>query len=160
MKTYDHIIRCTLLIIAVIIGFFIIRAWMVPDSFGIQGSYSYAYYRANSAAEQAARPTVYKGAAHCSACHEPQASMLQANAHADLDCESCHGSFTAHNNNTRGRMAASNTVDACMLCHAALDARPAQFPHIESLAAHTAEQGETLRPGMTCTDCHDPHAPM
>jgi hypothetical protein len=86
--------------------------------------------------------------------------MLQANAHAGLDCESCHGNFKAHNNNTKERMAVSDTVDACMLCHASLDARPAQFPHIESFAAHAAEQGETLLPGMTCATCHDPHAPM
>ena len=48
MKTYDHIIRFTLLIIVVIIGFFIIRTYMVPDTFGVHGSYTYAYYRADS----------------------------------------------------------------------------------------------------------------
>jgi len=160
MKAYDHIIRLTMFIIAVIIGFLIIRAGMVPDSFGVQGSYSYAYYRANSAIEQASLPVMHTGSEHCRACHEPQAAMLQDNAHAGLDCESCHGSFKAHNNNTKERMAVSDTVDTCMLCHATLEARPAQFPHIESLAAHTAEQGETLLPGMTCASCHDPHAPM
>jgi hypothetical protein len=160
MKAYDHIIRFTLLIIVVIIGFFIVRACMVPDTFGVQGSYTYAYYRADSATEQAALPAVYQGAGHCSACHAPQDLMLQANAHAGLDCESCHGSFKAHNNNTKERMAVSDTVDACMLCHADLSARPAQFPQIESFAAHVAQQGEELLPGMTCATCHDPHAPM
>lgn len=160
MKTYDHIIRFTLLIIVGIIGFFIVREYMVPDSFGVQGSYTYAYYRAESADEQAALPPAYQGTEHCAACHAPQASMLQANAHAQLDCESCHGSFKAHNNNTKDRMAVGDTVDACMLCHADLHARPVQFPQIESFAAHVAQQGEELLPGMTCATCHDPHAPM
>ncbi len=160
MKAYDHIIRFALLITAVIAGFFIIRARLVPESFGVQGSYSYAFYRADSADEQAALPAVHQGSAHCSACHAPQASLRQTNAHAGLECETCHGSFKAHNNNTKERMAVSGSVDACMLCHAALTARPAQFPQIDSFSAHVAQQNETLLPGMTCVTCHDPHAPM
>jgi hypothetical protein len=31
MKTYDHIIRFALLIIVVIVGFFIVRSYMVPE---------------------------------------------------------------------------------------------------------------------------------
>jgi hypothetical protein len=86
--------------------------------------------------------------------------MLQANAHAGLDCESCHGSFKAHNNNSKERMAVSGSDEACLLCHAELPARPAQFPQIGSLSAHVEQQNETLLPGMTCAACHDPHAPM
>lgn len=160
MKKYDHIIRFSLLIIAVIIGFLIARAYMLPDSIDVHGSYSYAYYRAESVDEQAALPAIYQGSEHCSACHEPQASLLEASGHIGLDCESCHGNFKAHNNNTLERMRIGNVTDTCMVCHAALDARPAVFPQIESLDAHVADQGETLLPGMTCATCHDPHAPM
>ncbi len=160
MKTYDHIIRFTLLAIVVILGFFIVRSFLVPDSFGVHGSYTYAYYRADSESEQADIPTVYQGPEHCSACHAPQAALLTANAHTELDCESCHGSFKAHNNNTKERMAISNPAENCLLCHAALDARPAEFPQIESFEAHLTDQGETLLPDMTCATCHDPHAPM
>ena len=77
MKTYDHIIRFSLLIIVVILGFFIVRTYMVPDTFGVHGSYTYAYYRAESETEQAARPAVYQGTEHCSACHATQAALTQ-----------------------------------------------------------------------------------
>jgi hypothetical protein len=160
MKTYDHIVRFTVLIIVVILGFFFVRSYLIPDSFGVHGSYTYAYYRADSEKEQASLPVVYQGAQHCNACHAPQAAILKGSGHATLDCESCHGSFKAHNNNTRGRMAVSETDDACMTCHAGLAARPAGFPQIAGFAEHAADQGETLRAGMTCTTCHNPHAPM
>lgn len=159
MKTYDHIIRFTLLIAAVIIGFCIIRTYMLPDSFGNHGSYSYAYCRADSADEQALLPVLHQGAKHCSACHTAQAALLGDNTHSQLSCESCHGGFRAHNNTTE-RMAIGNTTDTCLVCHVRLDARPAEFPQIDSLAAHVADQDEALLPGMTCTTCHDPHAPM
>jgi hypothetical protein len=160
MKTYDHIIRFALLIIVVIVGFFIVRSYKVPESFGNHGSYTYAYYRADSKIEQAAHTVVYQGTEHCSSCHAPQAADLAEGTHAALDCESCHGSFKAHNNNTTDRMAISDPIDTCMLCHEALNARPAEFPQIDSFAAHLSEQDETLQPDMSCADCHDPHVPM
>ena len=160
MKTYDHIIRFSLLIIVVILGFFIVRTYMVPDTFGVHGSYTYAYYRADAKIEQAALSVVYQGTEHCSACHASQAVTLNDSGHAALACETCHGSFKAHNNNTRERMAISDVVDSCMLCHEALNARPDDFPQIPSFAAHLANQDETLLPDMNCATCHDPHAPM
>jgi len=160
MKTYDHIVRFSLLVIAVIVGFFIIRAYMLPESFGTHGSYSYAYYRAESVNEQAALPAIHQGTEHCSACHVPQAALLAADSHANVNCESCHGSFKAHNNNTMDRMAIADTTEACLVCHLRLAARPGAFPQIDNFAAHLADQGETLTPDMSCSDCHDPHAPM
>jgi len=160
MKTYAHIIRFALLIIVVIIGFFIIQAYMVPDTFGVHGPYSYAYYRADSKAEQSALPVTYQGTEHCETCHAPQADIQKEGSHASLSCESCHGNFKAHNNNTKDRMAISDPVDNCMVCHEALNARPSEFPQINSFAAHLAEQDETLQPDMSCATCHDPHMPM
>ena len=160
MKTYNHIIRFALLIILVIIGFLIVRTSMVPDSFGNHGSYTYAYYRADSKDEQAALPAIYQGTEQCSSCHESQAAILADGTHAALDCESCHGSFKAHNNNTAERMTISDPVDACMTCHTRLNARPAEFPQINSFEAHLKDQGETILPGLTCSTCHDPHMPM
>ena len=160
MKTYDHIIRFTILVVVVIIGFLIMRAYLVPDSFGVHGSYTYAYYRADSEREQAALPLIYQGAQHCSSCHAPHRTLLDRGAHAMLDCESCHGNFKAHNNNTKERMAVTDPVSTCMLCHERLAARPADFPQIDSFAEHVAEQGDRLRQDTTCTTCHIPHAPL
>ena len=160
MKKYDHIIRFALLLSIVIPVFLIARTYMIPESFGVHGSYTYAYYRADSTNDQASRPATYQGTGHCSTCHEPQNTALKDGAHDALDCESCHGGFKAHNNNTSQRMAISDPVAICMLCHAALNARPAEFPQIASFEKHIADQEETLLPDMKCATCHDPHAPM
>jgi hypothetical protein len=66
----------------------------------------------------------------------------------------------AHNNNTSDRMTINDPVDSCLVCHQALNARPSEFPQIESFSAHLTQQDETLQPGMSCADCHDPHMPM
>ncbi len=160
MKTYDHIIRFALLIIVVIVGFCIVRTYMVPESFGNHGSYTYAYYRADSKIEQAARTVVYQGTEHCTACHAPEAATLAEGTHAALNCESCHGNFKAHNNNTPDRMAISDPIDTCMVCHEGLNARPSEFPQISSFAEHLTDQGEILQPDINCLTCHDPHMPM
>ena len=160
MKTYDHIITFALLIIFIILGFLFVRPYMIPDSFGNHGSYTYAYYRADSKTEKAARAVVYQGTEHCATCHDSQAAAQQEGAHAALDCESCHGGFRAHNNNTSDRMAISDPINTCMVCHEALNARPSEFPQIDSFAAHLSEQDAMLEPDMSCADCHDPHMPM
>lgn len=160
MKTYDHIIRFTILVIIVVLGFLIVRSSMVPESFGVHGSYTYAYYRAESENEQAARPIVYQDTQLCSSCHELQAATLSGGTHSTLNCESCHGNFKAHNNNTPERMAVTDTDETCLVCHAELSARPSTFPQISSFKDHMTEQGEELLPDMSCVTCHDPHEPM
>jgi hypothetical protein len=133
---------------------------MVPDSFGMHGPYAYAYYRADAKSELASLPAIHQGTDHCSACHPPEATTLEDGDHAALDCESCHGGFKAHNNNTDKRMVVNDPTKSCMLCHARLNARPADFPQIESFAAHVEDQGETLQDDMNCVTCHDPHMPL
>ena len=41
MGHFNHIIRLCVVLIAVVIGFFIVRGFFVPESFGTYGSYQY-----------------------------------------------------------------------------------------------------------------------
>ena len=160
MKHAQHIIRFVLVLAVIGIGFLVFRTWLVPDSFGIHNdSYMYGYHRGDSDAEQADLPVSYRGTARCATCHEAQATTVAAAAHRSLSCESCHGPMRGHNGNMP-RMLKDASPEACLVCHATLQARPASFPQIASFAAHMQQQGQPLEPGMTCLDCHDAHEPM
>ncbi len=160
MKHYNHIIRCILLLVIVVIGFFIARGALVPESFGVHGTYTYGYHRGDSAAEQADRYALYQGSTKCITCHAEQSLLWQPGRHAAVSCESCHGNWQAHNNNTSATIEKDNSVETCMLCHRKLNARPSTFPQIPEFGRHLADQDEQLQQGMLCVDCHDPHDPM
>jgi len=159
MKHNGHIIRLVVVLAAVAIGFFAVRSFMVPDSFGIQGDYTYGYHRAASDMEQAARPAIYQGPGKCRNCHEEQYLLWEAGEHAAAGCETCHGSWEAHNNNTKGAMKAEGSIESCMICHAMLEARPASVKQIGGLEQHVADTGRQLEPDMNCVSCHNPHDP-
>jgi len=70
MGHFNHIIRLCVVLIAVVIGFFIVRGFFVPESFGTYGSYQYGYHRGNSDAEQENMYALYQGTEKCAKCHE------------------------------------------------------------------------------------------
>jgi len=160
MKHYNHIIRFAIVLIIAVAGFFVMRGYLVQESFGIHGTYTYGYHRGNSDSEQAALPSLYQGPEKCKSCHEQQYTPWQAGAHAPVGCETCHGNWQAHNNNVKDKVQLTASIEACMLCHQQLGARPASFPQIPEIKAHVQEQDEEFSQGMSCSDCHDPHEPL
>lgn len=159
MKHTSHIIRFAVVLVAVIAGFFTLRSFLVPDSFGVQQDYTYGYHRGASDAEQAALPTLYTGSGKCSQCHAEATAAWQAGKHAAVACETCHGNWQAHNNNTKEKAGKDSTVQACMLCHGAVEARPADFPQIADMQKHVQDKGGSYEKGMLCVGCHSSHNP-
>jgi len=160
MKHYSHIIRFAVILILVGICFLLVRSFLVPDSFGIYGTYKYGFHRGDSDSEQAARPALYRGADKCIACHADQAAKILEGGHKFVTCEACHGVWQAHNSQTKAVVTKDISSDACLLCHKKLDARPKGFPQIEGLKKHMLEQEQDFEDGMACGDCHDSHEPM
>ena len=160
MKHTNHILRLVIILALIVAGFFAARGILVPDSFGTYGSYSYGYHRGNSDAEQAGLPPLFQGSGKCSKCHEEQFRSWQDAGHKTVGCESCHGNWQAHNNNTKDQVTKDASTDACLLCHQKLTARPADFPQITNFAQHVSEQDVELEKDMNCMECHDPHEPM
>ncbi|MCP4717557.1 MAG: hypothetical protein GY868_20745 [Deltaproteobacteria bacterium] len=160
MKHTGHIIRFIIILAVVGIAFIGVRSFLVPESFGIHGSYANGFHRGASDAEQAARPAQFQGTEKCSKCHEKQSALVSSASHATVPCETCHGPWMAHNNNTPETMKADGTIESCMLCHASLTARPADFAQIKNIQSHLTEQESEYEQGMTCLECHDPHEPM
>lgn len=160
MGHYSHVIRFCVLLLAVGIGFMGVRSLLVPESFGVHGSYIYGYHRADSDAEQAKLPVLYQGMGKCRECHQEQFEDLNSGDHATLACEACHGPWQAHNNNTKDIVPKDTSRESCLLCHRKLAARPAQFPQIVDYAQHMKDQEMELDPEASCTDCHSPHIPL
>jgi hypothetical protein len=159
MKHYNHVLRCAVIIGLAACVFLAVRSYLVPDSFGVHGSYTYGYHRAASDAEQATLPALYQGSDTCTSCHAAEHATWSGAGHAGVSCETCHGPWQAHNANTPDAMIADGSSDACLTCHGALPARPAAFPQIDSLEQHLREQRQDVTPEMTCTYCHHPHEP-
>jgi hypothetical protein len=160
MKHTGHIIRFAVVLVAAIAGFFTLRVIMVPDSFGVQGDYKYGYHRADSDAEQASLPLAYRGSKKCAECHADQTAAVAAGKHATVPCETCHGNWQAHNNNTKDRAGKDSSAEGCLLCHAAVEARPADFPQIGDFPKHVKDNGGEFENGMQCVSCHTPHSPL
>ncbi len=69
LNEISHILKAIAALILAAAGFFALRSLIVPDSFGVQHSYIYGYYRAAADAEQAAQPVLYQGSSACPGCH-------------------------------------------------------------------------------------------
>ncbi|MBN2106267.1 MAG: hypothetical protein JW832_02500 [Deltaproteobacteria bacterium] len=160
MNHTSHIIRFAVVLVAVIAGFFILRGFLVPDSFGVQGDYKYGYHRGASDAEQAALPALYTGSKKCAQCHAAETAEWQAGKHAGVECETCHGNWQAHNNNTKDKAGKDSSIEACLLCHGEVEARPADFPQIADMKKHVEDGGGAYEKGMLCVACHSAHSPQ
>ncbi len=159
MKNIDHIIRFAVLLLFAGAAFFLLRGILVPDSFGTDESYSYRYYRADSVEEQADLYPLYQDSKKCISCHDDQYHVWGTDSHREVSCETCHGPWQAHNNNTKDIMMADSSSDSCLLCHEWLDARPAEFPQVTDIKSHMIENGYKFEPSFSCISCHDPHEP-
>jgi hypothetical protein len=142
----QHVLRLAGLFLGGLLLFFGLRAWLVPDDFGV-----YGHYRARAIADNRSREPVFAGQAACLDCHEAEAAERQAGRHAGVRCEACHGPLAAHaEGRTDERPARPDVPALCLTCHLAGTGRPASFPQIVP-AEHAGDE--------PCTTCHRPHAP-
>jgi predicted CXXCH cytochrome family protein len=141
-----HVVRLAGLFLGGLVLFFLLRAWLVPDDFGV-----YGHYRARAIADNRRREPVFAGQAACLDCHEAQAAERQAGRHAQVRCEACHGPLAAHaEGRTDDPPARPDGRTLCVTCHEAGTGRPAAFPQVVP-ADHAGDE--------VCTSCHRPHAP-
>src|SRR5579862_4386604 len=91
LKESGHLVRLVLVLTAGLGIFLIVRAAIVPKSFGELG-----HYRAAAIDDVRARPISFAGRATCEICHEEVAKVKNQGKHAGLGCEACHGPSAAH----------------------------------------------------------------
>lgn len=145
-KDAEHLLRLALVFLAGVILFIVIRAVLVPRSFG-----QYGHYRGNAIAEIAAKQPVFAGHQTCESCHTDVSEMKSKGKHAGVNCEACHGALASHADDPTSVLPPKlDTLVLCVRCHAASTAKPKTFPQI------TEDHGA----GLPCETCHQPHSPQ
>lgn len=155
MNFYHHLTRAGLLLAGALIAFFIVRALLVPASFG-----KYGNFRGDNLAEQAAIPVNYGPPEVCATCHAEHVAKKEKGKHAGVPCQTCHGPVGDHvQEDGMKPMIINKTFTLCARCHQKLEARPAQFPQI-NIYNHLARAKLTIDGNeAVCLSCHNPHAP-
>jgi len=148
-----HNARLLLVVVIIVVGFFLVRAFLVPASFG-----KYGYYRGDNIEEQRNLPLVHLGSDFCKDCHETEYNDWQAGKHVTVNCEVCHGHWEIHNGRVK-TMTAVKSDDTCMICHQALTGRPEDFPQVVSLTHHIKDKEKPAEGAEACLSCHDSHKP-
>ena len=154
MEHREHIIRLLIVIVFVVVILFLVRWFLIPQSFG-----RYGHYRGDNVKEQMDLPLVYLESAFCKDCHEVQYNDWKDNGHSSVNCETCHGHWEIHNGRVK-TMTAIKSDDTCTMCHQKLTGRPDSFPQIVSFSKHIEEQEVSEEDILNCLDCHDPHVPL
>jgi uncharacterized CHY-type Zn-finger protein len=129
-----------------VVAFVVLRAAVVPKSFG-----EYGHYRGAAIAETAARPIAFSGHDACETCHSDVADLKKQGKHVVVACEACHGALARHTDDPASVTPPKlDTAVVCSRCHEANSAKPKGFPQVVT-ADHSG--------GLPCDTCHQPHKP-
>ncbi len=143
----QQLIPLAIIFAVMITSLLIVRAFLVPESFG-----EYGHYRADAVDEIMSQDITYAGYEACYDCHDEQYELKQNSHHANVSCEVCHGAAAAHiNEPDEFTPSAPRERGYCPLCHGYDPARPSGFPQIITVLHN---------PGQACISCHDPHNPQ
>jgi hypothetical protein len=146
-KDVEHLVRVAALFLGGLLLFLVLKAALVPETFG-----RYGHYRAGALDDARARPVAFAGGGACADCHGDALEALKQGKHAGVRCEACHGPLAAHAQAEDPAAAKPQrpTAELCPVCHAANVAKPAGFPQVQVK--------EHAEPG-TCLECHKAHQP-
>jgi Cytochrome c3 len=145
-KDIEHLIRLAVVMAIAVVAFVVLRATVVPKSFG-----QYGHYRGAAIAEIAARPVAFAGRDTCESCHTEVVDQKKLGRHIGLSCEACHGAQSKHADDPATVQPPKlDTAVICARCHEANSAKPKGFPQVVT-ADHSG--------GLACNTCHQPHRP-
>lgn len=123
-KDTEHLIRLAVVIIILLAVFVLLRAAVVPESFG-----QYGHYRGDAIAEIAGRTPAFAGHDVCEGCHTDVVDQL--GRHANVACEACHGAQGKHAHDPASvKPQLPDTAVICARCHEANSAKPKAFPQV------------------------------
>jgi hypothetical protein len=146
MKDAAHLFRLAGVFVAGLGVFLVVRAFLVPASFGL-----YGHYRADAIKDVAALPVVHAGHQACEACHVDVADLKKTGRHTGVNCEACHGPQGAHAADPGSiKPPRPDSAILCRRCHEANPAKPAKFPQVV-VKDHAGD--------VACNACHVPHNP-
>ena len=145
-KDSSYLLRLAALFAVGLIAFIVIRAAVIPKSFG-----QYGPYRGKALTEITARPLSYAGHEVCEGCHPDVYELKSKSAHAHVNCESCHGPQANHADDPGTvKPQLPEVTKLCVRCHSENIAKPQGFPQM-NVQEHSS--------GQPCNTCHKPHSP-
>jgi transcription elongation factor Elf1 len=145
-KDIEHLVRLAVVMAIALVAFLVLRAAVVPHTFG-----EYGHYRGAAIAEIAARPIAYAGHQTCEGCHTDVVDLKKQGKHVVVPCEACHGALAGHADDPASVTPPKlDTAVLCARCHEANSAKPKDFPQVVT-ADHSG--------GIACDTCHQPHRP-
>jgi len=145
-KDIEHLVRLAAVMAVALLAFLILRAVIIPRSFG-----QYGHYRGAAIAEIAAHPIAFAGHSTCEGCHTDVVALKNQGKHVVVPCEACHGAQARHADDPGSVTPAKlDTSVLCARCHEANSAKPKDFPQVEA-SSHSG--------GVACDTCHQPHKP-
>jgi len=145
-KDAEHLFRLAAVFVIGFVLFLVVRAFLVPRSFG-----QYGHYRGKAIPEIAALPVAYAGHQVCESCHTDVLDVKSKGVHKGVACESCHGPLAKHAEDPASVQPAKlDAAKLCVRCHEANLAKPKSFPQVAS---------EDHSGGAACDTCHQPHSP-
>jgi hypothetical protein len=146
LKDAEHLLRLAAVFVLGLIVFLVLRAFLVPRSFG-----QYGHYRGKAIGETAALPISYAGHQVCEGCHSDVLDVKSKGVHKEVACESCHGPLTKHADDPASVQPVKlDAAKLCVRCHEENVAKPKNFPQVAS-KDHSG--------GAACDTCHQPHSP-
>ena len=170
-----HLWLLLVLIVAGGVGFLLVRARLVPASYGKTGA-----YRATALDDNAAKPSRWHSDKTCLECHQNVAEERKDSLHEAVRCFHCHGVGTEHvklanlakktpgtevpkaqkwdgNFLTKIDLFVTKDKATCLACHQEAVGMPANFKKI-NVAQHLEDQGasEPNSPEV-CSECHKGH---
>ncbi len=160
----SHLFRgCAILLLAGL-AYVMLRAAVIPESFG-----EYGHYRAAALDEIAAQRPMFQGRDACYECHDDIVDLVNKDTHHSVNCEDCHGPAWKHVAYQMGEddegISEEDAVlpmikdrSLCLLCHRRLQARPRSFPQIDPATHIELQCGEDAQ--VDCIECHSPHEPI
>ena len=141
-----HLVRLAALFAVAIAAFLLVRALLIPKTFG-----DYGHYRAAALGEIRERGIKYAGRAACLDCHEDIGAAKAGGKHAGVGCEACHGALAAHVADPASVVPQKPDASAvCLVCHVQNLAKPKGFPQVDPKEHY----------GDECGGCHKPHVPL
>ena len=165
MEHTKHLWRALLLLLCAGVAGIVVRHFLVPESFGLEGPYRY-----DALADHMAKAPVHGSLTACKSCHGEVFDAHALGKHATVRCEVCHGPLNnpdplathVKGEEKNAAMPTDRSVKLCINCHQRLDAKPDDMPQIDAMEHLTtlevAPEDGKLEDGL-CITCHDVHSP-
>lgn len=154
-----HIIGVVISVLIVAIIGFMVKAQLVPESFGIYGA-----YRAEAIDEEAHRTVRHGTSASCFGCHPYEATSHLEGDHKTISCEFCHGTYADHvakgkKTGTLPVKKGTEITTLCLRCHnTEIKARSTIVIKTVGMPDHLSNQN--VKVTHICNQCHYVHAPL